>query len=105
MTLQEQYNAKHQEYLNGIISHAEFYTWLADEIGITVGNLPVTLDRIRASTDEHLNDITLRLWDNQDGIVRHKAVRAGMRSWSLCDTVCVLKSFARREATRQDVQP
>lgn len=100
MTLQEQHDAKRKQYMANEITHAEFYLWLADAIGIAVGNLPVSLDRIRASHDEHLNDILLHLWDKCDPIVRRKAVRAGMQAWSLSDTVCVLKSYARREASK-----
>jgi hypothetical protein len=94
MTLQEQHDAKRKRYMDGKLSHAEFYLWLADAIHVTVSDLPVMLDRVRQSTDEHLNDITLSLWDRKDPIVRHKAVQAGMRSWSLSDTVCVLKNYA-----------
>jgi len=94
--LQEQHDFKRKQYMENEISHKEFYLWLADSIGITVSDLPVPIEKIRASHDEHLNDITLRLWDAKDPIVRGKAVRAGMRSWSLSDTVCVLKNFARR---------
>jgi len=96
--LQEQHDFKRKQYMENEISHKEFYLWLADSIGITVSDLPVPIEKIRASHDEHLNDITLRLWDAKDPIVRGKAVRAGMRSWSLSDTVCVLKNFARKVA-------
>jgi hypothetical protein len=98
MTLQEEYDSKRKQYLDNRISHAEFYLWLADSIGIAEHDLPVGLDRIRASKDKHLNDIQLHAWDMRDGIVRYKAVRSGMRVWSLCDTVCVLKNFALRAA-------
>src|SRR5258708_16801548 len=100
MTLQEQHDAKRKQYMANEITHAEFYSWLADSINITVQALPVSLERIRASKDEHLNDIPLRLWDSMDYLVRRKAIMSGMRSWSLSDTVCVLKNYARREAAR-----
>jgi hypothetical protein len=101
--LQAEHDARRHEYISdyrgdeaGTKAHNEFYLWLADAIGITVASLPVSLDRIRESTDPHLNDISLASWDRCDPMVRAKAVRAGMRSWSLSDTVCVLKAFARR---------
>jgi hypothetical protein len=97
MTLQEQYEAKRKLNLDGKLSHDDFYCWLADEIGIHVSDLPVTLDVIRRSTDEHLNDIPLHKWDACDDVVRSKARRAGTHSWSLSNTVSTLKCFARRE--------
>jgi hypothetical protein len=100
MVLQEEHDAKRKQYLANEITFAEFYLWLADSIGIIRANLPVGIDRIAASTDEHLNDIPLMLWDRQDPIVRRLAVQRGMRSWSLSDTVCVLKAFARREVSK-----
>lgn len=98
MKLQEQHDAKRKQYMDGKLSHEDFYCWLADSIKITKDNLPVTLNRVRESADPHLNDISLYLWDRKDQIVRYKAVQAGMRAWSLSDTVCVLKNFAKREA-------
>jgi hypothetical protein len=56
----------------------------------------IYLSELQQSTDEHLNDIPLMLWDRRDPIVRLLAVQRGMRSWSLSDTVCVLKAFALR---------
>jgi hypothetical protein len=106
-TLQAEHDTRRKAYLDayrgdeeGSRLHNEFYLWLADAIGVTVADLPVSLDRIAQSTDPHLNDIALTGWDRRDPIVRHKAVQAGMRSWSLSDTVCVLKAFARRAADR-----
>ena len=98
MTLQEQFELNHQLNLDGKMTHDEFFLWLADAIHITVGNLPVSLDVIRNSTDKHLNDIPLIKWDQCDSLVRSKAGYAGIRSWSLSDTVCTLKCFARRAA-------
>lgn len=98
MTLQERYDLKRKEYMDNKITHEEFYLWLADAIKVTVSDLPVSLDRILMSTDPHLNDIPLHQWDRRNPIVRGKAVRAGMRAWSLCNTVCVLKAFAKRES-------
>lgn len=98
--LQAEHDEKRKQYMAHQITHADFYLWLADAIGIMCCNLPVAIDRIQASKDEHLNDIPLSLWDRQDPTVRRLAVQAGMRSWSLCDTVCVLKNFALREASK-----
>ncbi len=84
-------------YMNREITHSEYYLWLADEIHVSERNLPVPIERIRESTDEHLNDIPLALWDRMDAVVRSHA--HGL-PWSLSDTVCVLKAVARRAAAK-----
>jgi hypothetical protein len=80
------------------LTHDQFYLWLADRIGISEQMLPVPTDRIARSTDPHLNDIPLNLWDRKDRIVRPVAYAAGMRTWSVFDTLCTLKAVARRTA-------
>ncbi len=89
-----------KRYLDHEISHAEYHEWLADSLGITMWHVPVDVERIRASTDKHLNDIPLKRWDAMDGLVRDQARRnfGSPFSWSLSDTVCVLKAVARRAA-------
>lgn len=69
----QEMQAQRQRYMSNEISHAEYYLWLADEIGVTKADLPVSLDRIRQSNDEHLNDIQLAMWDRRDSLVRAKA--------------------------------
>jgi hypothetical protein len=97
-TMQEQYDEHRRAYLTGKITHSQFYLWLADAIDLGVGAVPFTIERIRRSNDEYLNDLPLHIWDRQDPIVRRKAARSGIKAWSLSDTVCVLKAIARREA-------
>ena len=84
-----------KRYLDGDITHADYYLWLADGLSITEQMLPVPISRIKASTDEHFNDIPLRRWDAMDSYVRQQA--HGLH-WSLSDTVCTLKAVARRVA-------
>lgn len=85
-------------YMDGKLSHSEYYLWLAGFIGANKTHLPVSLDRIRQSRDEHLNDILLPLWDRRDPMIRQLAY-AKRLPWSLSDTVCVLKAIAVKEAT------
>lgn len=94
-SIAEQQIEQRKRYMDHEITFAEYYEWLADTIGVTARMLPVDIDRIRASQDEHLNDIPLALWDQQDYIVRPLAARHRI-PWSLSDTVCVLKAVARR---------
>ena len=80
-------------YLNHEITHEQHFTWLGEFIGANKKHLPVSQDTINESTDPHLNDIPLKLWDNQDPVIRHLANVKGL-PWSLSDTVCVLKTIA-----------
>jgi len=83
-----------RRYMGHEITHHEYYIWLAEFIGATKAQLPVSQERIDESTDPHLNDIPLHLWDYRDYIIRPMAYQKGL-SWSLSDTVCVLKALAR----------
>jgi hypothetical protein len=94
MKNQELFNEKRKLYMDGKITHTEFYLWLASFIGVTKAHLPVSQETINKSTDVHLNDIPLKLWDNQDYIVRRLAYAKGL-AWSLSDTVCTLKAIAK----------
>jgi hypothetical protein len=91
--LQTEYDAKRNQYLAGEITHHEFYRWLGNSIGITVNHLSQTIKMMLPdSQDKYLNDIPLRLWDNQHPVVRSAATGAGMMSWFLSDSVCVMKA-------------
>ncbi len=98
-TVAEQQTEQRARYMRHEITFAEYYEWLADTIGVTARMLPVPIERIQDSTDEHLNDIPLQMWDRMDYAVRWLANRNRV-PWSLSDTVCVLKAVARREARR-----
>ena len=91
---QKIFDEKRKLYMDGKLTHKEFYLWLALFIGVSKAHLPVSQERINNSADEHLNDIPLKLWDNQDYIVRHLAYAKGL-AWSLSDTVCTLKAIAK----------
>ena len=90
------YQSQRRLYLTDKISHDDFYLWLSDLVGLTEGYLPVSLEKIRASKDPHLNDIPLSLWDGKHQKVRYKAIKAGFSGWALMDTVCCLKAIAHR---------
>jgi hypothetical protein len=46
MTFQEEHDAKRKQYMANEITFAEFYLWLADELGITRANLPIGIAAI-----------------------------------------------------------
>lgn len=92
---QQEMNAQRKRYLDGEITHQEYYLWLASFIGATAQMVPATTrEEIAQSTDEHLNDIPLARWDACDPQVRRLAYAKGL-PWALSDTVCVLKCLAR----------
>jgi hypothetical protein len=92
--------AQRLRYLNHELSHDEYYLWLSGWIGLADGLIPATDEKVRASTDPHLNDIPLRAWDAVHGIVRGRANAKGI-PWSQSDTVCCLKAMARRRAGKK----
>jgi hypothetical protein len=60
---------------------------------------PLT-DRIQASTDPHLNDIRLVIWDRISTLAHQELCEVnfkinGNRSASLSDGVCAAKAYAR----------
>lgn len=84
-----------KQYMDGSLTHMEYYTRIAEIIGASKRQVPVSQERIDASTDEHLNDIPLAVWDAMHPIIRSMAIRAGMIYWSKSETVSVLKTVAK----------
>ena len=99
--------------MNGHFSHREYYAqFVTDEIKKLVLRT-IGKDRIIKSTDEHLNDIQMKLWDSMAGAtmrgseviwfapcaissimaVKFKDVGDG---YSLANAVCVLKEAAKQ---------
>lgn len=56
-----------QQYLNNECTHRQYYAQYVNEE--VKNNLAknISIDRLLASTDEHLNDISLKEWDNLSG--------------------------------------
>jgi hypothetical protein len=53
-----------KEYMNGDCTHSEYYAQFVNESVKDTVVKYIGLDVLRASTDEHLNDIPLQSWDN-----------------------------------------
>lgn len=83
-----------KDYMDGKITHREYYSAVAAAIGVTDKDLPVGAEQICRSKDEHFNDIPLEKWDALHSNVVNKARAAGYKSWSQSDSVCVLKAVA-----------
>ena len=78
------------DYMSGKCSHSEFYgQWVTDYtrqlVSEQFGN-----DLIKASKDEHFNDIPLRQWDRLASFVECYPDN------SLSSRVCILKEAARQ---------
>jgi hypothetical protein len=93
------------DYLGKRLDHQTFYYRMAECLGVRqlealVIQSVAPLDRLLQSTDPHLNDIPLRRWDHchvRVGILVgiYRRTHTQPSSWSLSDTVCVLKAVAR----------
>lgn len=72
---------------------------IAKKLGIKnlVPLIPATSEHVKEclKTDEYLNNIKLSLWDEQDFNVKNLARSKGFKTWSNCESVCVLKHVAR----------
>ena len=91
-------------YMDGHLSHADYYGFLAELIRPSIPAL--TMLAVRNSTDPDLNDIPLKTWDSFDPMIRRRAFQTGaalftlnmsrpVAAWSKSDSVCVAKAYAR----------
>lgn len=96
-----------QQYMNKEATHAEYYSSIADEIGVTFRNsakLP-EIKKALAEGDKHLNSIPLRWWDMQAQQIATSKTAAAFKSRGDYATraglVCVLKEAARKAASEE----
>ncbi len=87
--------------MSGKVSHADYYSqFVTPEIKQLVIDR-IGLERLSRSTDEHLNDITLRIWDSMalrfpgEPYRTHTNLQANGDN-SLATAVCILKQAARQ---------
>lgn len=91
---QETATGQRERYMDRKISHDEYYLWLSEFVGI---KCPAFLiEAAKKSKDKHLNDVALIIWDRQHPWVSTRASSKGI-AWSLSDTVCCLKTLAKKE--------
>lgn len=88
-----------KQYMNKECSHSEYYHQFGKHLTGLVGNI-IGVDRIKASTDEHFNDIPLAKWDGMMEPIRLSIGRLisdanGSGGISLSDCVCSAKAAAR----------
>ncbi len=88
------------DYMNGKVSHANYYSqFVTPEIKVLVQDR-IGLAVIQRSTDEHFNDISLRAWDRvalrfPGEPYRTLPILQTAGDNSLATAVCILKQAAR----------
>jgi hypothetical protein len=80
--------------------HELKYDELAKKLGIEILKrlIPFSkkaIDGALAEGDVHLNKWGNRLWDTKEYNTRRIAFSKGIKSWSLCDNICLLKHVAK----------
>lgn len=105
------------KYMAGELSHYDYYLGLAKVIGVRKDWLPEqNVEKLRKAyeADEHLNNIPLHTWDAKHGYCTSAVRTYGPKvkaykyegdtetaeekkyiGWSLCDSVCCLKAYAK----------
>lgn len=80
------------------MSHDEKYSMVVNHIGLRSLTylVPATREEIIVAleSDRHLNNIPLKLWDNQYELVKYLFVTHGITQFSLSCVVCTLKRAA-----------
>lgn len=87
-----------KQYLNHECTHAEYFAQFTDD-GVRARVLAhIGLDELKASTDEHMNDIALNRWDAVLQVFpRHisEAMREAGDYPTQAGAVCIAKQAAR----------
>ncbi len=92
------YSFSRAEYLEGRCTHREYYgQFVTEEVKREVAR-SIGIDKLKASRDQHFNDVPLSHWDNLSH--SNKSLLSipenGTRFYSLCGGVCILKEAARQ---------
>lgn len=91
-------STKYQQYMDGEITHREFYGQFVNEYIKTIVRTRIPLKRLLASEDPHLNDIPLQEWDRLifplPVLSMHNAGMTIVNSLSI--RVCIAKEAARQ---------
>ena len=86
-----------KDYLAGKCSHREWYGQFVNASTKAVVRRLIGIDRLKASTDPHFNDIPLREWDALVPRLPGSAGFAKAGDWySMSNGVCLAKESARQ---------
>jgi hypothetical protein len=85
-----------KQYMERECTHREYYAqFVTDTTRGMVARL-IGVERLRESTDEHLNDIPLQHWDRLPITLPRGSMQAAGDWLSLAGKVCILKEAARQ---------
>lgn len=89
-----------KQYLNNECSHHEYYIQFVTPLTRTVVANGIGIDRIKGSTDPHLNDIPLAEWDSLpiNLYYNDNAMKAAGDYLTKSGAVCIAKAAAREIA-------
>ena len=76
-----------KQYMSGEVTFQQYYGQFVTQQTKNTVTSNISVNRLLASTDEHLNDIPLIEWDRMHGLLGGN---------SLCETVCIAKEAARQ---------
>lgn len=98
-----------KQYMNREFTHQEYYGQFSSPNVVASVAAYIGPKNLLASTDEHLNDIPLRIWDNGPWFGMQRSIsdmnksthceadrRGNQIITSLSDKVCALKAAARK---------
>lgn len=94
----QNHSRQHDEHGSGQVAHNEYYAQFVNDDVLRIVKRSIGEDVIKASTDEHFNDIPLSRWDGTHGVAyATKEMRdAAGEGWSMSTNVCILKAAARQ---------
>lgn len=86
-----------QQYMSHECSHRDYYgQFVTEQVKSRVLRV-IGKESIQASTDEHLNDIPLRLWDALGPVGNSAQWEATEGDWpSMAGRVCIYKEAAKQ---------
>lgn len=90
-----------KQYMGGACSHRDYYAQFVTEYILRMVRDVIGMDTLKASRDEHFNDIQLHRWDHLSEALKGSLAIAneygdGKKYYSLGNGVCILKEAARQ---------
>lgn len=86
------------QYMANEVTHDEYYSQFVDPGVLFLVAARIGIDRIKASTNEHFNDIPLPKWDAMKEVILSLTLKSRKDAGegnSLCACVCIAKAAAR----------
>lgn len=95
----------HADYIAGRVTHATYFRQFVQERDVDAIARHIGFARIKASQDEHLNDIPLSEWDGIRAVApQWMLTQAGEGIWTPNVNTCILKQAARMLVEREEAR-